>query len=339
MLIVLAVVLDPNKNLRTPFNWLIVNMAVADLVVGILTDPSSVFIHMRESLGKKISNPEIIITHMSFFISCTASVLSISSLAVERYLAVRKPNTYRTRVTNKRIIFTVAGIWLISLSLPNIYFQVGSTLYAFIFVNASVFVAISITCLTYTLMWRKIKGRSQEITRNNGDVASPSSTECETPQSISRARQNPNTPNSIISSAQQTEAKVTQMFLVVLIAMFCCYVPATILIYLMNFCESCGCLAQHWFRDLQSIFILTNSSLNFCCYALQSSRFRSAFIKILKIKKANRRQHREVPAENVNSPQDVDIDNTADQNEEVRHHDMVKIEMTSNGLTNKGHVP
>jgi hypothetical protein len=41
----------------------------------------------------------------------------------------------------------------------------------------------------------------------------------------------------------------------------------------------------------------------------------------------------------VNSPQDAVISNTAEQNEEVRHYEMVKIEMTSNGLTNKGHVP
>ena len=34
ILIILAVVLDPNKNLRTPFSWLIVNLAVADLIGG-----------------------------------------------------------------------------------------------------------------------------------------------------------------------------------------------------------------------------------------------------------------------------------------------------------------
>lgn len=38
ILIILAVVFDPNKNLRTPFNWLVVNLAMADLIVGVVTE-------------------------------------------------------------------------------------------------------------------------------------------------------------------------------------------------------------------------------------------------------------------------------------------------------------
>ena len=41
----------------------------------------------------------------------------------------------------------------------------------------------------------------------------------------------------------------------------------------------------HWFLDISYILVLVNSSINFLCYAMQSSRFRSAFIKILRKKK------------------------------------------------------
>ena len=323
ILIILSVVLDPNKNLRTPFSWLIVNLAAADLITGTLTDPISVSIHFKLCLGKKNTDAEHTVLHMSYFISCTASALSIASLAVERYLAVRKPTTYRNKMTNKRIMVTVAVIWLISLTLPNIYFEVGYILYSFVFVNASLVLAISITCFTYFLMWRKIKERSHKtIANHNRGIASFSSTECEESRSSSTALNNSTTSNPIITSTNKMEEKVTKMFLVVLIAMFCCYGPATLFIYLINFCESCGCVALHWFLDLAFISILISTSLNFFCYAMQSSRFRSALIKILKIKRKIRR-HYETVSISVNISKDI-CARTTDTRKDVQMEEILE---------------
>ena len=143
--IILAVVLDPNKILRTPFNWLLVNLATADSIVVSITQLISAYYLIKKGLRLDRSLQELKTHHMAYFISCTASVLSLTSLAVERYLAVRKPNAYRTNVNNKRIAATVAIIWLISLSLPQIYLEVGFTMYGYIFVNSSIAVIISIS--------------------------------------------------------------------------------------------------------------------------------------------------------------------------------------------------
>jgi ABC-type sulfate transport system permease component len=337
ILIILAVVLDPNKNLRTPFNWLVVNLAAADLIVGTMTSPISVYIHMKEGLKEKLSVSEIRAIHMSYFISCTASVLSLSSLALERYLAVRKPNTYRTNVTNRRIILTITGIWLISLSLPNIYFEVGYITYAFIFANTAVAVAIAITCLTYTLMLRKVQERSQNIS-NNVNVREASYTISPSTSEPSQGHTSPtvptNTPNSIVTSAREMEMKVTKMFIIVLIAMLCCYGPSTLLIYIMNFCESCSCTELHWFRDLQFLFVLMNSSVNFWCYALQSPRFRNAFTKILKIKK-RRNGAEQSSSSTINNIPTVSFSTSAERGEEVGQSE-IKVEMRSEGTINKG---
>ncbi|XP_028410719.1 histamine H2 receptor-like [Dendronephthya gigantea] len=267
ILIFLAVVLDPNKNLRIPFNWLIVNLSAADFIVGIITEPLSVYYHIKEGLDSQGSE-EIIVIHMAYFISCTASIFSLTSLAVERYLAVRKPNTYRNKVTNQRILVTIVTIWLISLSLPNIYFSVGFTEYAFIFANTSLFVAVIMICLTYALMKRKL--RCRDSTKENYEM-SPN----EGQSSVS--------VNCMVTKKQLLEAKITEMFLIVLIALLCCYGPSTVMIYLVNFCEDCSCTTLHWFRDIHILFALMNSSVNFFCYALRSSRFRSAFVKLFRM--------------------------------------------------------
>ena len=323
LLVILAVVLDPNKNLRTPFNWLVVNLAVADLIVGVIVQPLKVHFHIKEGLEKNYVPDEIHLMNMVYFISCTASVLSLTSLAIERYLAVRKPFTYRNKVTNKRIVLTIVIIWLISLSLPNIYLNVGFSTYVFIFSNTSMAVGVIIICTTYTLIKRKVsKARS-----DNGRYGAALSTSGEAsnkplqPQSFSAVITKVDTPNATTQNTQLVETsalstsaeakslpsqdqnqfptsnvtttcsntrqlfedKITKMFLIVLVALLCSYGPSTIMIYFVNFCEACSCSTLHCLEDVSVLFILMNSSINFFCYALRCGRFRNAFAKLLRI--------------------------------------------------------
>ncbi len=89
LLVILAVVRDPYKNLRTPFNILMTNLSVSDLIVGAIVCPLSIHFHFNEGLKESISIAEIKIFHLSYFVASTASVLSLASLAVERYVAIR----------------------------------------------------------------------------------------------------------------------------------------------------------------------------------------------------------------------------------------------------------
>ena len=319
ILIILALVFDPYKNLRTPFNWLVVNLATADLIVGIIAQPITVSSLIKEGLRKHGIPGEWVTSHMSYFISCTASILSLISLAVERYLAVRKPNTYRTKVTNKRIVLTILTIWLISLSLPCIYFFVGFTTYAFMFANTSIIFAVLIILLTYALMRRQLNKIACRNDRNFNASSIPttatvignrhsinvtSQTAQSTPAELSNMKRFSNMStyaipsNAVLTRRQLLEAKVTEMFMIVLVALLCCYGPSTIMMYLVNFCEGCSCRTLHWFRDIHFLFIYINSSVNFFCYALRSSAFRNAFAKLLRIDRSRNRE-RPLDLENV----------------------------------------
>ena len=89
LLQILAVVLDPFKKLRTPFNFMMTNLAIADLLVGTVTEPMAIYTHWTEGMGNHVTLGQSRVLFMSYFISCTASLLSLATLAVERYLAVR----------------------------------------------------------------------------------------------------------------------------------------------------------------------------------------------------------------------------------------------------------
>lgn len=269
LLVILAVALDPNKNLRNSFNFLVTNLAVADLIVGLVTDPLSIHVHFKEGHNHEITDAEIKAIHMSYFISCTASVLSIILLACDRYIALVYPTRHRQIMSRPTLLVSITLVWVISIALPCIYFEVGYIRYAFIFANSAVIIALIISVFTYTRLIMKFRqaGRPASVAKDD-DVVPPS-------------------PTALTPPSHNDQKRVTEMFMVILIAVLCCYGPSTVLIYAMNFCESCSCTAIHTFRDLQFVFVIANSSVNFFCYAFRSPKFRSAFKVILRMKGAD----------------------------------------------------
>ena len=280
LLVILVIAIDPYKNLRTPFNYLMANLALADLIVGIVSNPFSAYIFWLEVKNSDVSDLSYEINHLSYFISSTASVLSLAALAIERYLAIRDSHNYRNRCTKKRILLTIMLIWLISLSLPWVYLKVRFITYAFIFANSAIAVAIFITFFTYGLMLKALKNRSQNAghTSGNENYQFGDNNEDALSNRTAKLRQ---------GNAIQVEKKVTKMFLLILFALLCCYAPSTVLIYALGFCTSCSCKIRHWFKDLQHLFVLANSSVNFFCYALRSPRFLDAIKFFLRFRRRN----------------------------------------------------
>ena len=85
LFIVLSVAIDPYRKLRSPFTYFLVNLAVCDLSVGLITLPISYVTHMAEVDGK-IPNYLVLSFHISTFVSATASVLSLAALCVDRFV-------------------------------------------------------------------------------------------------------------------------------------------------------------------------------------------------------------------------------------------------------------
>ena len=123
LLVCLAIVLDPNRELRTPFNYLLLSLATTDLLVGGVMDPLAAVFVFSEALSFNIFSIQII--HVLFFILSTASLLTLAALTIDRYIAVTFPHAYKTTFTPKRALFTTVVIWVISLGLSFIYFPLG----------------------------------------------------------------------------------------------------------------------------------------------------------------------------------------------------------------------
>ncbi|XP_061823920.1 5-hydroxytryptamine receptor 1D [Nerophis lumbriciformis] len=103
------------RKLHTPANFLIGSLAVTDLLVSILVMPISILYTVSKtwSLGQIVCD----IWLSSDITFCTASILHLCVIALDRYWAITDALEYSKRRTMRRAAVMVAVVWVISISI------------------------------------------------------------------------------------------------------------------------------------------------------------------------------------------------------------------------------
>lgn len=105
------------KPLRIVQNFFIVSLAVADLTVAILVLPLNV---MYSVLGRWIFGIHICKMWLtSDVLCCTASILNLCAIALDRFWAITDPINYAQKRTVKRVLLMIGGVWLLSLLISS----------------------------------------------------------------------------------------------------------------------------------------------------------------------------------------------------------------------------
>ncbi|XP_013786964.1 octopamine receptor 1-like [Limulus polyphemus] len=100
------------RQMRTVTNYFVVSLAVTDLLVGLLVLPLAVIqeVHHFWPLGRVVCE---------FWISldvllCTASILSLCCISLDRYFAITAPMTYVVKRSSKLALVMICGVWVMS---------------------------------------------------------------------------------------------------------------------------------------------------------------------------------------------------------------------------------
>ncbi|XP_018648482.1 putative biogenic amine (5HT) receptor [Schistosoma mansoni] len=146
-LVILAVILV--KKLQTPSNILIGSLAFSDFFVALLVLPFTIIDAYQ---GYWPFNEGLCDMYISFdVLLCTASILNLCAISIDRYLVITKPLTYASRRTPQRMAAMIATAWIGSalISIPpnfgwkdpfqkcaceyskNVGYQVYATFFAF----------------------------------------------------------------------------------------------------------------------------------------------------------------------------------------------------------------
>ncbi|XP_036404018.1 alpha-1B adrenergic receptor-like isoform X2 [Megalops cyprinoides] len=110
ILVILSVVC--NRHLRTPTNYFIINLAIADLLLGTTVLPVSATSEILNYwvFGKIFCD----IWAAVDVLCCTASIMSLCVISIDRYIGVSYPLQYPSIVTERRALLAMLGVWVLS---------------------------------------------------------------------------------------------------------------------------------------------------------------------------------------------------------------------------------
>ncbi|CAJ0572674.1 unnamed protein product, partial [Mesorhabditis spiculigera] len=102
------------RALHSAINFLILGLAVADLLVALFVMPYAVYVHVQNGewyLGNLMCD-----IYMASDVACsTASILLLAVISFDRYRAVSRPIQYSRQAQNIKRVFVILGIiWMIS---------------------------------------------------------------------------------------------------------------------------------------------------------------------------------------------------------------------------------
>ncbi|CAN9501093.1 unnamed protein product [Ophioblennius macclurei] len=111
ILVILSVVC--NRHLRIPTNYFIINLAIADLLLGTTVLPVSATLEVldRWVFGRIFCD----IWAAVDVLCCTASIMSLCVISIDRYIGVRYPLQYPMIVTERRALLAMLGVWILAI--------------------------------------------------------------------------------------------------------------------------------------------------------------------------------------------------------------------------------
>lgn len=155
------------RSLLRKSNYFLISLAVSDMSSGVIGIPillvSNSFSANRDELFKVM---DILNKFLAF-----STILHILAATIERYIKVLAPLHYRRLVTRCRVLLILAGIWLLSLSIPLIEFAWDfktniSKIYSITILSCLAIIPLFImTCMTIHifLLIKKQKKRFRQL--------------------------------------------------------------------------------------------------------------------------------------------------------------------------------
>ncbi|XP_076866828.1 D(3) dopamine receptor isoform X2 [Brachyhypopomus gauderio] len=138
VLVCLAVVRE--RSLQTTTNYLVVSLAVSDLLVASLVMPWAVYLEVVGGawlFSRLYCNIFVTLDVMM----CTASILNLCAISIDRYTAVVMPVLYNTTHTSrKRVSVMIATVWILAFAVScPLLFGFNTTVTLLVYIRIYVF--------------------------------------------------------------------------------------------------------------------------------------------------------------------------------------------------------
>ena len=243
--LVLAAIIRTPSIRSTPHVIMLCSLAVSDFLDGLIAQP--IFVAHQLTGDHYVLQVSVIIGPFL----CVVSLMTITAITVDRFLALHYHMRYASFVTESRVKYTLTIIWLISFLLSG--FSVWYPRVNSFFVATVVIICLLICMASFIRIYCFIRRHQLEILAQQQAVQS------------SDAGKNLNVPRL------KRSAMNTFVFFIVLII---CYLPFYILLTLYGLSIKDG--QSEWDFAVTAVFM--NSSVNPLLYCWSLRELRTAFV-------------------------------------------------------------
>ena len=263
-----------NTSMKTPVNYLLVNLAAADILVGIFFGIqfiiTPVLAHPGGGTGDLLC--KFITGGVPGWVGAVASVFSLVAIAIERYYAVILPHSPRGKLTMKKVIIFVALSWILALLWAGVGFFI--TVYDYKIRSCVHSWPKAVYANIYTVGWTVVAGiiplsimgylylrvvHRLWFTKQGNEA---------TQKALLRYRR-----------------RVTKLVIAVTFVYALCWIPE-LTIYFLGFTGAIDLQQIHF--SIASGLVFFNSTINPIVYSLQSSTFRTHFWNLICCRKSGR---------------------------------------------------
>ena len=256
VLVIAAVWQTPN--LRNPSNIILFYLAITDLLTGLITEPTFV-LHIILQMKQRNHAYCIVAEFMAavgFMLSGT-SFSVLTTVGIDKYLAVRYHLRYKELVTNTRIFRAMTIILFLNASILTVFYF-NYRVYTFL-ILLLVFINLLAWFVCYSFVFRHVKKHKREIFKLAIEMG---------------RKQEYNTPIQHLKKLEHSTH--TSIFIVGLY--FFCYIPFLVVSIVKS---RLGYHSSHLelARRVASTLVLLNATLNPALYCLRLKSMRVAVKK------------------------------------------------------------
>ncbi|XP_048184833.1 D(2) dopamine receptor isoform X3 [Corvus hawaiiensis] len=198
--VLVCMAVSRERALQTTTNYLIVSLAVADLLVATLVMPWVVYLEVVGEWRFSRIHCDIFVT--LDVMMCTASILNLCAISIDRYTAVAMPMLYNTRYSSKRrVTVMIAVVWVLSFAIScPLLFGLNNTDEkeciianpAFVVYSSivSFYVPFIVTLLVYVQIYIVLRRRRKRVSTKrsshvlDSDTQAPLKDKCTHPEDV-----------------------------------------------------------------------------------------------------------------------------------------------------------
>ena len=258
--ILILIALHKETSLHAPSKLFLRSLAITDLLVGVISEPLTITYWMSAVRKRQDDCYNALFTSfIASYLLCGMSLLTLTTISVDRLLALTLGLRYRQVVTVKKACAFVIMFWIVSITCSAMYAQnVRITIwYSHIVIPVSFFTSVS----SYTKIFWELHHQEIQVRGN-----------------IIQREQSSNSSSAALNISQYRKGVSGVIWLQVAVAV--CYLPHGIITALWTYSGQSSAISV--LRQLTLALVYFNSTLNPLLYCWKISEVRQLLKELLR---------------------------------------------------------